>query len=57
MEFPLNASFINDFIFCPYSIFIHNMYENMPNEIFQNEEQISGTFSHQMDLRGKKKFE
>ena len=53
MENPLNASFINDFIFCPYSIFVHNMYEDVPKDIYQEEQQLLGTFNHEKDIEDK----
>lgn len=46
MEFPINASYINDFLFCPYSIMIHGMYEDMPKSVYQSDSQILGTYSH-----------
>lgn len=49
MEFPINASYINDFMFCPYSILIHNMYEDIPKILYQSENQILGTYFHVED--------
>ena len=49
MEFPINASYINDFMFCPYSIMIHNIYEDTPKILYQSESQMLGTYFHKMD--------
>lgn len=46
MEHPITASNLNDFTFCPYSIFIHSMYEDMPKKIYQGAAQIRGTYAH-----------
>lgn len=37
---------LNDFIFCPVSIYFHNLYGNMDNMLFQSKYQINGTNAH-----------
>lgn len=37
---------LNDFIFCPVSIYFHKMYGNMDRMIYQNTDQINGTAAH-----------
>lgn len=49
MEFPINASYINDFMFCPYSIMIHSIYEDMPKVLYQTEAQMLGSYFHRID--------
>lgn len=51
MEYPLCASQINDFLFCPYSIMLHNMYEDMPKSLYQSKSQILGTYAHIEDCK------
>lgn len=37
---------LNDFIFCPVSIYFHKMYKDMDRMIYQNTDQINGTAAH-----------
>lgn len=37
---------LNDFIFCPVSIYFHKMYKDMERIIYQNSDQINGTAAH-----------
>lgn len=37
---------LNDFIFCPVSIYFHKMYKNMDRMIYQNTDQINGNTAH-----------
>lgn len=37
---------LNDFIFCPVSIYFHRMYKDMDRMIYQNTDQINGTAAH-----------
>lgn len=37
---------LNDFIFCPVSIYFHKMYKDMNRMIYQNTDQINGTAAH-----------
>ena len=47
MENPLNITFLNDFIFCPASIYFHSLYDGIEHNLFQNKYQINGTKVHQ----------
>ena len=37
---------LNDFIFCPISIYFHKVYGNMDKTIYQSSDQINGTNAH-----------
>lgn len=37
---------LNDFIFCPVSIYFHKLYGNMDRMIYQSVDQINGTAAH-----------
>lgn len=37
---------LNDFIFCPVSIYFHKMYGNMERMLYQSTDQINGTAAH-----------
>lgn len=41
---PLSA--LNDFIFCPYSIYLHNVYMETDDEVYKAEPQAKGTIAH-----------
>ncbi|MDD5770435.1 MAG: type V CRISPR-associated protein Cas4 [Candidatus Gracilibacteria bacterium] len=47
METYIKLSTLNDFIFCPKSIYYHNLYDNYEKKLYQNEAQISGTIAHE----------
>lgn len=47
MESYIPISFLNDFIFCPYSIYFHNLYYNNDTQIFHDTYQAEGKFAHQ----------
>ena len=38
---------LNDFIFCPVSIYFHKMYNGVDRMIFQSTDQINGTAAHE----------
>lgn len=38
---------LNDFIFCPVSIYFHKMYNGVDRMIFQSSDQINGTVAHE----------
>ncbi len=38
---------LNDFIFCPASIYFHNLYGNTDRMLFQSKKQINGTAAHE----------
>lgn len=46
MENALNITSINDFIFCPASIYFHYMYGEMDDFLYQDKEQINGKNCH-----------
>ncbi len=47
MEETITMSELNDFIFCPASIYFHELYGNLEPIIYQSKYQIEGTFSHE----------
>lgn len=47
MEQSISISYLNDFIFCPASIYFHKLYENLKTLIYQNESQINGKLAHE----------
>jgi len=42
----INISTLNDFIFCPYSIYLHNVYMDADEDIYHATPQIQGRISH-----------
>lgn len=42
---PLST--LNDFIFCPYSIYLHNVYMETADDIYKATPQAKGTIAHQ----------
>lgn len=47
MEQPIKISNLNDFIFCPASIYYHGIYDELDNSVFQQIDQIRGSFIHE----------
>ena len=47
MEDYIKLSTLNDFIFCPKSIYYHNLYDNYDKDIYQEEAQKQGTKIHE----------
>ena len=47
LEEPISISNLNDFIFCPISIYFHNLYGNVNTLLFQDTAQINGSFVHE----------
>lgn len=44
---------LNDFIFCPASIYFHNLYGSMDRILYQGTEQLNGTKAHEkVDTKG-----
>lgn len=43
---------LNDFIFCPASIYFHNLYGSMDRILYQSEDQINGTKAHEKIDKG-----
>lgn len=46
MDEYIPISMLNDFVFCPYSIYLHNVYMETDNSVFQAAPQIRGKLSH-----------
>lgn len=46
MEETILISYLNDFIFCPASIYFHKLYGNLETTLYQNTSQINGKASH-----------
>lgn len=40
-------SMLNDFVFCPYSIYLHNVYMEADEDLFKAPPQTKGTIAHQ----------
>lgn len=47
MEDLIKITQINDFIFCPASIYFHNLYGDRDKTTYQRKEQINGTYAHE----------
>ncbi len=47
MESYIKLSTLNDFIFCPKSIYYHNLYDNYEKKLYQEEAQIAWTIAHE----------
>jgi CRISPR-associated protein Cas4 len=46
MEAYLKISYLNDFIFCPLSIYFHQLYGELMNRMYYDECQINGKAAH-----------
>jgi len=46
MDDAILLSQLNDFIFCPVSIYFHNLYGNMEKALYQGHAQLTGTAAH-----------
>lgn len=46
MEDLIKITQINDFVFCPVSIYFHNLYGDREKATYQRKEQINGTNAH-----------
>lgn len=46
MEELILISYLNDFIFCPASIYFHKLYGNLEKDIYQSSYQINGANAH-----------
>lgn len=46
MEDYIEISTLNDFIFCPYSIYLHNVYYCASEDIYQASPQLKGKLAH-----------
>lgn len=47
MENPISISKLNDFVFCPISIYFHNLYMPLENKTYQDTYQTNGAHIHQ----------
>jgi len=47
MENYIKLSTLNDFIFCPKSIYYHNLYDNYEKKLYQEEAQIEWSLVHE----------
>ncbi len=47
MESYIQISKINDFIFCPRSVYLHTIYDNFHKKSYQRTPQIAGTIAHE----------
>ena len=46
MEFFLPISYLNDFVFCPYSIYLHQVFDNSKEEVYSANPQQKGKSAH-----------
>lgn len=46
-EEPISISNLNDFIFCPVSIYFHSLENDTEKSLYQDEYQINGTAAHE----------
>ena len=46
MEETILISYLNDFIYCPVSIYFHKLYGNVQKDLYQSNYQINGTDAH-----------
>jgi CRISPR-associated protein Cas4 len=46
MDQYIRISTLNDFIFCPKSIYFHQLYDNVEKELYQETPQVRGTLNH-----------
>lgn len=52
MESYIKLSTLNDFIFCPKSIYYHNIYDSYDKSLYQEEVQIAWSIAHEsIDIR------
>ncbi|MCR4311188.1 MAG: type V CRISPR-associated protein Cas4, partial [Candidatus Taylorbacteria bacterium] len=47
MEPYIQISKINDFVYCPVSIYLHSLYENFNTKTYHQTPQIAGTLNHE----------
>lgn len=46
MELYLKITYLNDFIFCPLSIYYHQLYEDLAERLYYNDSLLDGKASH-----------
>lgn len=47
MDDPILITELNDFIFCPVSIYFHQLYGSIDKMLYQSRDQINGTAAHE----------
>lgn len=47
METYITLSYLNDFIFCPRSIYFHQLYQNFEDTVYKQKPQYDGTAAHE----------
>lgn len=52
-EEPISISNLNDFIFCPVSIYFHSLESDEENLLGQDSFQLNGTAAHEKSYSGK----
>lgn len=53
MEQYIPISKINDFLYCPLSLYLHTMYEDLDKDEYQKEPQVAGRLVHKNIDKGK----
>lgn len=48
----IQISKINDFVFCPYSIYLHGIYESFDQKVYHEEFQTEGKLNHERIEKG-----
>ena len=46
MENYILITWLNDFIFCPYSLYLHNIYNNLSDNSYYSSSQTKGRYAH-----------
>ena len=46
MESYITLSYLNDFIFCPRSIYFHQLYAGFNEQLYKQKPQVAGTEAH-----------
>lgn len=57
MDDYIQLSTLNDFIFCPYSIYLHSVYMESDGDLYKAAPQTKGTLAHQGVDEKKSKLE
>lgn len=52
MESYIRISNINDFLYCPFSIYLHSLYEGFDKKAYQQTPQVVGTIKHEAIDKG-----
>lgn len=53
MDTFIPISELNDFIFCPYSIYLHNVFMGVDRDVYQAKPQVQGTAAHREETEAK----